>query len=113
MTWCNKRSAKITWLNEMDINSAYFHSKIKERLHRGRIISIHDADGVLTTDAGSIKNAFIQFYQGLFGTATEHVTPLDAEVVARGVILTNDEVDAMCRPFLCSRCKRSIFLNPK
>lgn len=67
---------------------------------------------MLTTDVDSVIDAFIQFYQGLFGTATEHITPLDTEVVARGRILTNDEADAMCRLFSVADVREAIFSIP-
>ncbi|GKV11183.1 hypothetical protein SLEP1_g22456 [Rubroshorea leprosula] len=42
--------AKVTWLKEMDSNSAYFHAKVKERQHRSVINSIPEQGRVLTIE---------------------------------------------------------------
>ncbi|GJY71815.1 hypothetical protein Tco_0475518 [Tanacetum coccineum] len=41
---CQK--AKVEWLKEEDRNTAYFHKTIKERVHRGRIMTIRYEKGV-------------------------------------------------------------------
>ncbi|GKD94283.1 RNA-directed DNA polymerase, eukaryota, reverse transcriptase zinc-binding domain protein [Tanacetum coccineum] len=41
---CQK--AKIEWLREGDRNTAYFYKTIKERVHRGRIMTIRNEEGV-------------------------------------------------------------------
>ncbi|GJS99508.1 RNA-directed DNA polymerase, eukaryota, reverse transcriptase zinc-binding domain protein [Tanacetum coccineum] len=40
---CQK--AKVEWLKEGDINTAYIHKTIKERVHRGRIMTIRNEEG--------------------------------------------------------------------
>ncbi|GJZ23567.1 RNA-directed DNA polymerase, eukaryota, reverse transcriptase zinc-binding domain protein [Tanacetum coccineum] len=41
---CQK--AKVEWLKDGDRNTAYFHKTIKERMHRGRIMTIRNEEGV-------------------------------------------------------------------
>ncbi|GJW84354.1 RNA-directed DNA polymerase, eukaryota, reverse transcriptase zinc-binding domain protein [Tanacetum coccineum] len=41
---CQK--AKVEWLKDGDRNIAYFHKTIKERTHRGRIMSIRNEEGI-------------------------------------------------------------------
>ncbi|GKD41134.1 RNA-directed DNA polymerase, eukaryota, reverse transcriptase zinc-binding domain protein [Tanacetum coccineum] len=41
---CQK--AKVEWLKEGDRNTAYFHRTIKERVHRGRIMTIRNEEGI-------------------------------------------------------------------
>ncbi|GJT01793.1 RNA-directed DNA polymerase, eukaryota, reverse transcriptase zinc-binding domain protein [Tanacetum coccineum] len=41
---CQK--AKVEWLKEGDRNTAYFHKAIKERVHRGRIMTIRNEEGI-------------------------------------------------------------------
>ncbi|GKF00544.1 RNA-directed DNA polymerase, eukaryota, reverse transcriptase zinc-binding domain protein, partial [Tanacetum coccineum] len=41
---CQK--AKVEWLKVGDRNTAYFHRTIKERMHRGRIMTIRNEEGV-------------------------------------------------------------------
>ncbi|GJU91131.1 RNA-directed DNA polymerase, eukaryota, reverse transcriptase zinc-binding domain protein [Tanacetum coccineum] len=41
---CQK--AKVEWLKEGDRNTAYFYKTIKERVHRGRIMTIRNEEGV-------------------------------------------------------------------
>ncbi|GLU13077.1 hypothetical protein SLE2022_297240 [Rubroshorea leprosula] len=65
--------AKVTWLKEMDSNSAYFHAKVKERQHRSVINSILNSEGVRVTQPELIEQEFLMFYQNLFGKAKEGV----------------------------------------
>ncbi|GJZ33099.1 RNA-directed DNA polymerase, eukaryota, reverse transcriptase zinc-binding domain protein [Tanacetum coccineum] len=41
---CQK--AKVEWLKDGDKNTAYFHKTIKERMNRGRIMTIRNEEGV-------------------------------------------------------------------
>ncbi|GJY98763.1 hypothetical protein Tco_0516193 [Tanacetum coccineum] len=41
---CQK--AKVEWLKEGDRNTTYFHKTIKERVHRGRIMTIRNEEGI-------------------------------------------------------------------
>nr|GEZ89363.1 RNA-directed DNA polymerase, eukaryota, reverse transcriptase zinc-binding domain protein [Tanacetum cinerariifolium] len=41
---CQK--AKVEWLKEGDRNTAYFHKTIKERVHRGKIMTIRNEEGI-------------------------------------------------------------------
>lgn len=104
--------SKITWLQEMDRNTSYFHAKIKEKKKRRKILSIKAADGSVLSDLNQIQNEFVQFYVTLFGSMEEQITPLDEEVVRRGRILTDEESISMCRSFTEADVKEVVFQIP-
>lgn len=92
----------------MDGNTSYFHAKVKERKHRGRILSIQTSEGEVLTEESRIQNEFVQFYMDLFGTE-EQAAPLDVEVVRKGRISTNEESTSHCRSFTEAEVKEAVF----
>ncbi|KAF4351049.1 hypothetical protein G4B88_012598 [Cannabis sativa] len=65
------QKAKISWIKEVDENSAVFHASIKQRRLQNRIHSIRNSDGVWLDKANEITDAFLQFYHHLLGTAMQ------------------------------------------
>ncbi|GKV19162.1 hypothetical protein SLEP1_g29456 [Rubroshorea leprosula] len=104
--------AKVTWLKEMDSNSAYFHAKVKERQHRSIINSILNNEGVRVTQPELIKQKFLMFYQNLFGKAKEGVQAVDMNVIRRGRVLTTEELEELCRPFTTKEVETALFSIP-
>ncbi|XP_074314333.1 uncharacterized protein LOC141649545 [Silene latifolia] len=62
------QKAKAGWLVEGDENSSYFHSRIKGRQARNKVLQILDMNGSLKTSTDDIQQAFLDFYVGLLGT---------------------------------------------
>ncbi|GKV39884.1 hypothetical protein SLEP1_g47585 [Rubroshorea leprosula] len=104
--------AKVTWLKEMDSNSAYFHAKVKERQHRSVINSILNSEGVRVTQPELIEQEFLMFYQNLFGKAKEGVQAVDMNVIRRGRVLTTEESEELCRPFTIKEVESALFSIP-
>ncbi|GKV04889.1 hypothetical protein SLEP1_g16984 [Rubroshorea leprosula] len=104
--------AKVTWLKEMDSNSAYFHAKVKERQHRSVINSILNCEGVRVTQPELIEQEFLMFYQNLFGKAKEGVQAVDMNVIRRGRVLTTEESEELCRPFTAKEVEIALFSIP-
>lgn len=73
----------------MDSNTSYFHAKVKERKHMGRILTIQNNDGVVLSEENQVENEFVRFYTALFGTK-EQAAPLDVDVVRKGRVLTEE-----------------------
>lgn len=63
-----RQKAKVEWLDQMDTNSAFFHSKVKERHNQCRISSIQDSQGNLLTDMKEVQEEFLSFYDAISGT---------------------------------------------
>ncbi|GKV45242.1 hypothetical protein SLEP1_g52351 [Rubroshorea leprosula] len=106
------QQAKVTWLKEMDSNSAYFHAKVKERQHRSVINSILNSEGVRVTQPKLIEQEFLMFYQKLFGKAKEGVQAADMNVIRRGRVLTTKESEELCRPFTAKEVETALFSIP-
>ncbi|XP_074300991.1 uncharacterized protein LOC141632336 [Silene latifolia] len=62
------QKSKVTWVDKGDSNNRYFHSVIKTRQVRSKIMKIEDTKGVLCEDISQIQSAFIGFYTDLLGT---------------------------------------------
>ncbi|XP_074271109.1 uncharacterized protein LOC141595035 [Silene latifolia] len=64
------QKSKVTWVDKGDSNNRYFHSVIKTRQVRSKVMKIEDSKGVLCEDITQIQAAFIAFYTELLGTSS-------------------------------------------
>ncbi|XP_074291904.1 uncharacterized protein LOC141618721 [Silene latifolia] len=67
------QKSKALWVEKGDTNSKYFHSIIKGRHIRNRVMRIENHQGVLCEENREIQQAFIEFYTDLLGTSTTTV----------------------------------------
>ncbi|KAK7244683.1 hypothetical protein RIF29_39508 [Crotalaria pallida] len=61
-----KEKAKERWVQEGDPNTAYFHSAIRSRQYKNRILSITTAEGVCIQDQQGIMDEFVDQYAKLY-----------------------------------------------
>ncbi|XP_024965115.1 uncharacterized protein LOC112505438, partial [Cynara cardunculus var. scolymus] len=59
--------AKITWLNEGDLNTKFFHKLIKERHHYNSIQSVCTSDGTYVY-GDDVPNVFVDHFKGFLGS---------------------------------------------
>ncbi|XP_043815337.1 uncharacterized protein LOC122724442 [Manihot esculenta] len=64
-----RQQAKKFWFRHGDRNSKYFHNSIKARRRCNRIQQIVTSDGSLSSDVGTIQDAFLQYFSGLFSNS--------------------------------------------
>lgn len=64
-----RQQAKQFWFRHGDRNSKYFHNSIKARRRCNRIQQIVTSDGSLSSDVGTIQDAFLQYFSGLFSNS--------------------------------------------
>ncbi|XP_071714513.1 uncharacterized protein [Rutidosis leptorrhynchoides] len=62
-----KQKAKIEWLRVGDSNSAYFHKVVKGKIHRIRIATVFDRDGI-SVEGPAVANLFVNHYMEFLGT---------------------------------------------
>lgn len=67
------RRAKSINLKNLDKNSKYFHSIVKNTFTRNSISFIRRGNGSITGDMKTIIEDFSEFYQNLFGTHKSQV----------------------------------------
>ena len=58
-----KQKSRIQWLKEGDQNTAFFHSSIKNRLNRNKILSLNDPNGDRKFKVARIKEEVIGHFQ--------------------------------------------------
>ncbi|XP_074314193.1 uncharacterized protein LOC141649400 [Silene latifolia] len=106
-----QQKAKAQWLNEGDSNTAYFHSAIKSRCLRNKIVQIEDQKGNLCTDTISIQRAFLNFYQGLMGSqkGTEQVRSV---VLQTGPFCNENHIASLLAPVTKEEIKGVVFAIP-
>ncbi|GJS56719.1 RNA-directed DNA polymerase, eukaryota, reverse transcriptase zinc-binding domain protein [Tanacetum coccineum] len=87
-----KQKTKIEWLKEGDQNSAQFHSFLKGRLSKNKIISIQDDVGIVFYN-DDVAPIFVDHFESFFGTCEETFPIKDPDDM---FIKKIDVVSAMC-----------------
>ncbi|GKB49651.1 RNA-directed DNA polymerase, eukaryota, reverse transcriptase zinc-binding domain protein [Tanacetum coccineum] len=102
---CQK--AKVEWLREEDKNTAYFHKTIKERVHRGRIITIRNEEGVRFENE-EVAIQVVKHFEDFLGKSR-----IVKKMIERKDIFTNkikpDEALMMVRPISEAEIKNAMF----
>ncbi|XP_074290319.1 uncharacterized protein LOC141617049 [Silene latifolia] len=63
------QKAKVSWLEEGDDNTAFFHSAIKKRRIANKVMQIEDQNGIVHTQIQGINDAFESYYKQILGTS--------------------------------------------
>ncbi|XP_021760245.1 uncharacterized protein LOC110725081 [Chenopodium quinoa] len=103
-----RQKAKLHWLKEGDVNSAYFRACLRSRRVHNRVTNIN-VDGVTTQDPSLIANAFIEYYKGLLGTSSVPQQKVHPKVIEEGVVLNTDQHAALCRRFGVDDVKKALW----
>ena len=61
------QKAKCEWITKGDDNTRFFHSMIKHRRMRNKVVSITNVEGETFTESEEINQAFLKFYIDLLG----------------------------------------------
>ncbi|KAK9714608.1 hypothetical protein RND81_06G106800 [Saponaria officinalis] len=86
-----RQKAKCDWIGGADMNTAFFHGRIKARRTINRIVRIKDSAGITHCRQEGIENAFVQFYTELLGSSSSTV-PVYRGVVPSGPLVTEEHV---------------------
>ncbi|XP_060974121.1 uncharacterized protein LOC133039280 [Cannabis sativa] len=70
-----QQKAKVTWVQNGDLNTAIFHASIKQRARHNQIFSIESKNGTRITDPNLISAAFVDYYKELLGTSLANRRP--------------------------------------
>lgn len=106
-----KQKAKADWLSQSDTNTAYYHSRIRERRSNCRITSIYtDRDELVNEDA-SVQKEFLNFYDGILGTR-EDTSSLDSAVIAARPVLSAEHCSILMTPITDGEIKEALFSIP-
>lgn len=103
-----KQRSRIQWLAEGDRNTAFFHSRAKERSRTNKIKSLKLNDGTIVTNQGQLEEAAKGFYHALF-TAQQGTDPL---VVTNWVErkVSEEMNENLCAPVSDLEVERALFM---
>ncbi|KAK8624789.1 hypothetical protein V6N13_089675 [Hibiscus sabdariffa] len=68
-----RQKARVTWIQEGDMNTNFFHSMVAVKQNRQAIRSILDDQGQLLDSQDLIASEVIQFFAGLLGSTDDVV----------------------------------------
>ncbi|XP_074277992.1 uncharacterized protein LOC141601597 [Silene latifolia] len=105
------QKSKVTWVDKGDSNTRYFHSVIKTRQVRSKVMKIKDSTGVLCEDNDQIHAAFTEFYTDLLGT-TSPVTKVSQTVVQMGKLCTAEHHATLLSPVTNDEIQQVLFSIP-
>ncbi|XP_074313317.1 uncharacterized protein LOC141648506 [Silene latifolia] len=105
------QKSKATWISEGDNNSKVFHSYMKNRQARNKVLRIGTEQGMWLTDPRQIQQAFLSFYQTLLGE-TQIMKAVNAKVVQRGSICTEEHWAWLSMPVTNDEIKEALFQIP-
>lgn len=104
-----KQKAKVKWLNDMDQNTKFFHSVIKEKAAQHRIVSIQDSNGINVESDEQITDVVIDFYENLIGKENEGLLPINQEVVIRRPVLDDNQITSLTLLVTPEEIKAALF----
>ncbi|KAJ9539130.1 hypothetical protein OSB04_031863 [Centaurea solstitialis] len=102
-----RQRAKIRWIKEGDLNTAFFHKAVKERRNRSLIASILDGHGT-EVHGEAVVNAFVDHFKSILGERDVNVVPdIPEDFFANR--LSIDDANFMIRPITKDEVKRAMF----
>ncbi|XP_022024390.1 uncharacterized protein LOC110924702 [Helianthus annuus] len=101
-----KQKSKVDWLTVGDMNSAFFHSSLKNRVHFSRISVIRDTNGKVYEDE-QVQLAFVNHYENFLGNQGDiSISPAPDLFTNR---LSSEVAGLMVRPVTHDEVKKAMF----
>ncbi|XP_060968772.1 uncharacterized protein LOC133036260 [Cannabis sativa] len=107
-----QQKAKVTWVQNGDLNTAIFHASIKQRARHNQIFSIESKNGTRITDPNLISAAFVDYYKELLGTSLANRRPVLKKLVSRGVVVSKQQAENLMMQFTKDEVKTALFDIP-
>ncbi|XP_021979555.1 uncharacterized protein LOC110875662 [Helianthus annuus] len=101
-----KQKSKVDWLAAGDMNTAYFHSSLKNRVHYSRIEVIRDIRGNEFTD-DMVSKAFVDHYEHFLGCPGDTSFNPTPDLFTKR--LERDVAAHMVRPVTPDEVKKAMF----
>ncbi|GJT64030.1 RNA-directed DNA polymerase, eukaryota, reverse transcriptase zinc-binding domain protein [Tanacetum coccineum] len=102
---CQK--AKVEWLKDGDRNTAYFQKTIKERTHRGRIMSIRNEEGIRFVNE-DVANQIVKHFEDFLGQRRDVQSMANRQNIFINKINT-EEAQRMIRAVSDAEIKNAMF----
>lgn len=107
-----KQKARSEWLLKGDMNTQFFHARVKERQARDRINAIRDGEGNFTTDPKDVSEVFLKFYDELLGTKEINLRSIDTDVFENCPTVSEDQGRFLCRSVTMEEVKKALWSIP-
>ena len=105
-----KQKSRITWIQEGDQNTKFFHKSMVVQQNRNTIRNLTSADGIKLNTFSQISEEAISFFQNLLGTKDEQVTQCNVLPDLIQSNLTDEAVAELCKPVYAKEVKESMFV---
>ncbi|XP_021979874.1 uncharacterized protein LOC110875997 [Helianthus annuus] len=105
-----KQKAKVDWLVTGDMNTAYFHSSLKNRIHYSRIEIIRDVRGNEFSN-DMVSGAFVDHYEHFLGCPGKTSLAPTPDLFTKR--LERDVAIHMVRPVTSDEVKKAMFVTPR
>lgn len=104
-----RQKAKSEQLQKDDLNTKYFHAKVKEKNAKQCINSILTEQGEVINEEPEIAEAFLQYYHGLLGTSDAGLEPVDVSVIESGPVLNDMQKVDLLKPVTEAEVRDVVF----
>ncbi|XP_021985819.1 uncharacterized protein LOC110882016 [Helianthus annuus] len=101
-----KQKSKVDWLRAGDMNTAFFHSSLKNRNHHSRIDVIRDAGGTLF-EGNHVHQAFVDHYEKFLGCRGDTLLNPAPDLFSN--VLDPSVANHMCRQVTEDEVKKAMF----
>ncbi|XP_060959260.1 uncharacterized protein LOC133030510 [Cannabis sativa] len=107
-----QQKSKVNWIKNGDSNTSVFHSSIKDRTRKNRILSVVNAQGDRVDDQEKITEAFLDYYKELLGTSMIGRQRVKTSVMNEGPLITSTHAEALMTDFSKEEIKAAMFSIP-
>ena len=97
------------WLNFGDENTRLFFAKSKQQKMATYLYSLKDASGTSVDGFDAVGQVMLNYYKQLLGSQPAGRSRIDMEVIGHGAILTKEQQLTLCKDFLDSDIRTTIF----
>uniref|UniRef100_A0A803PQL5 Reverse transcriptase domain-containing protein n=1 Tax=Cannabis sativa TaxID=3483 RepID=A0A803PQL5_CANSA len=106
------QKTKLAWVKDGDINSALFHSSIRDRRRQNNVFSIINTAGIRVDEPKEVAGAFVEFYKLLLGSQMENRIPVNKRIVEQGPRVTQQQADFLVANYTDEEVKQAVFSIP-
>ncbi|XP_074306235.1 uncharacterized protein LOC141641476 [Silene latifolia] len=106
------QKAKLAWNKEGDNNTKYFHGVIRSTVIKNQVVSVKDVRGQGHSDPQAVKDAFLEYYKDLLGTAIQ-TDKVNTQIIRRERVCVAVHQDVLLLPVSKEEVKDAIFFIPE
>ncbi|XP_074299016.1 uncharacterized protein LOC141630021 [Silene latifolia] len=105
------QKSKAVWMEQGDQNTKNFHSLIKNRQVKNKIMRIYDMKGSKCENVDQIQKAFLEFYEELLGISAD-TRQISTQTVQLGRVCSEEHHSILLAPMTSEEIKQVLFSIP-